>query len=172
MESKQPEKDESKINEGKMGIQFPPPAVFNPSKSICKIVIPTKTSSGFFIKFFKGEEDFFCLMTNEHMITKQLIEKKVIISLYYDNETRVKEIQLNTNERYIKEFTEIGIDATVVEIISKDNISKDFFLLSFIDYMDSFDDLLDKQITIIQYPKGGPLSYADGKIVKSSIFKR
>ena len=135
MESKQPEKDESKINEGIIVgsslIQFPPPAVFNPSKSICKIVIPTKTSSGFFIKFFKGEEDFFCLMTNEHMITKQLIRKKEIISLYYDNERKVKEIQLNTNERYIKEFTEIGIDATVVEIISTDNISKDFFFITF-----------------------------------------
>ena len=87
-------------------------------------------------------------------------------SLYYDNESRVKEIKLNINERYKKEFTEIGIDATVVEIISTDNISKDFFLLPFIDYMDSFDDLLNKQITIIQYPKGGPLSYADGEIVK------
>ena len=80
MESKQPEKDESKINEGIIVgsslIQFPPPAVFNPSKSICKIVIPTKTFSGFFIKFFKGEGDFFCLMTNEHMITKELIEKR------------------------------------------------------------------------------------------------
>ena len=39
-------------------------------KSICKIKISNTIGSGFLIKFFKGNKDFYCLMTNEHVITK------------------------------------------------------------------------------------------------------
>ena len=118
----------------------------------------------FLIKFFKGEEDFFCLITNNHVITKDLIEQKITISFYYDNESKPKDINLNRNERLIIEFSEIDIDATVIEILSKDNIEKDYFLLSSIDYMDNFDKLLNREITIIQYPLGGELSYSNGRI--------
>ena len=156
MESNQAKKDDSRINEGEVKgsslIKFPPLSILKPSKSICKIITPEKISSGFLIKFFLGEEDFFSLMTNEHIITKELIEQKKIISLFYDNESKMKEIELNPNERIIKEFIEIEIDATVVQILPKDNIEKDYFLLPLIDYIDNYDKLLNKEITIIQYP--------------------
>ena len=44
---------------------------------------------------------------------------------------------MNSNERYIKNFrhTHFGIDATVIEILPKDNIPKDYFLLTDINYM-------------------------------------
>ncbi len=58
-------------------IKFPPLTILRLSKSICKIDTKEQMSSGFLIKFFKGEEDFFCLMTNEHIITKELITKKI-----------------------------------------------------------------------------------------------
>ena len=61
-------------------------------KSICKIDTKEKISSGFLIKLFKGEEDFYYLMTNEHIITKELIKQKKIINIYYDNENKLKEI--------------------------------------------------------------------------------
>ena len=105
-----------------------PTTLLKTSSSICKIKTQDNVSSGFLIKFFKGEEDFFCLLTNEHVITKELIKGKKLISVYYNNESKLKEIRLNPEERYIKEFTEeINIDATVIEILPKDNISKDFF---------------------------------------------
>ena len=170
MESKQLKKDALRINEGEVKgsslIEFPPLMILKPSKSICKIVTPNTISSGFLIKFFSIEEDFFFLMTNEHIITKELIEQKKIISLYYDNESKMKDIKLNPEERLIKEFTEIDIDATVVQILSKDNIEKDYFLLPLIDYINNYDKLLHKEITIIQYPLGKHLSYANGKIEK------
>ena len=40
------------------------------SKSLCKIIVsPNKMSSGFLIQLFKGEKKFYCLITNEHVIT-------------------------------------------------------------------------------------------------------
>ena len=146
-------------------IPLPPPALSKSLRSICKIAISSKISSGFFIKFFKGEEEFFSLMTNEHSITKELIEQRKTITIYYDSESIVKEIQLNPNERFIKEFnTDINIDATVIEIIPKDNIEKNYFLLPLLDYMDIFNELINKEITIIQYPLGGILCYSNGII--------
>ena len=56
------------------------------SKSLCKITVSSgKMSSGFLIKLFKGRKEFYCLMTNEHVITKEMIEKKIIIDIYYDS---------------------------------------------------------------------------------------
>ena len=109
-------------------IQLPPPSILKPLKSICKIDTSKKVSTGFFIKFFKGEKDFLCLMTNEHIITNELIKERKTINVYYDYESKVKEITLNPEERFIKEFiTDLNIDATKVEILSTDNIEKDYF---------------------------------------------
>ena len=56
----------------------------NVVKSICKIITPIKSGSGFFIKLFKREKYFYCLMTNEHLVTNAMIEEKKI-GIYYDN---------------------------------------------------------------------------------------
>ncbi len=57
-------------------------------KSICKIKTSTQMSSGFLLKLFKKEEDFFCLITNEHVITKEMISNKDKIEFYYDDENK------------------------------------------------------------------------------------
>ena len=137
------------------------PEMITASKSICKISTSYKISSGFFIKFFKQDKDFFCLMTNEHVITKEMIEKRQIINLFYDNEKIVKEIVLNPNERFIKEFRDIGIDATVIEILPDDNIDKKNFLLPVIDYIYDYIGLLNTEIILFQNQ-----FYFTGKIQK------
>ena len=147
-------------------IQLPSLSILKPLKSICKIDTSNNISSGFFIKFFKDEKDFFCLMTNEHIITRELVKERKTINVYYDNESKVKEIKLNPDERFIKAFiTDINIDATIIEILAKDNIEKDYFLLPCIEYMSIFDNLVNKEITIIQYPLGN-ISYSNGIIKK------
>ena len=104
-------------------------------------------------------------MTNEHIITKEIIKQRKTITIYYDSESIVKEIDLNPDERFIKEFkTELNIDATFIEIIPKDKIEKNYFLLPLLEYMNEFNDLINKEITIIQYPLGGKLSYSNGII--------
>ena len=96
-------------------------------KSLCKIEYKDKIGSGFLIKLEKRNEDFFCLITNEHVITKDMIEKKEKITFYFDSEEKEKEIYLNRDERIIKDFINMNIDATVIEILPNDNIKKNIF---------------------------------------------
>ena len=124
-------------------------SIANVSKSICKIYAQDKVSSGFLIKFFKRDQDFFCLMTCEHVITTKMIEQQETINIFYDNESKTREIKLNPDERFIKVFTDFTMDATVVEILPKDNIPSDYFLLTLLDYRNNFDALIGKDIAII-----------------------
>ena len=111
-------------------IELPSPSILKRLKSICKIDTSKKVSTGFFIEFFTSEKEFFCLMTNEHIITSELIKERKTIKVYYDNDSKVKEIKLNPEERFIKEFSnDLNIDATLVEILSADDIEEDYFLL-------------------------------------------
>ena len=137
------------------------PTIF---KSFCKIEYGEAISSGFLIKFFKRTKDFFCLMTNEHVITKDMIKKRRTITLYYDSEAKIREIDLFPDERYIKDFTDINMDIVVIEIIPQDEISKDYFLIPPIDFMFNYHLLKNKEIIILQYPNA-QLSYSVGEII-------
>ena len=44
--------------------------------SICKINFSNTTGTGFFIKLYQNDKSLFSLMTNENIITKDMIEKK------------------------------------------------------------------------------------------------
>ena len=132
-------------------------------------------ASGFFIKLIKGDQDFYCLMTNEHVVNKKMIEKREIIKVYNKNKKNYSknylEIKLNPKERLIKDFRDIKVDATVIEILLSDNIPQDYFLLPNIDYMNKSDELIGKDITIYQYPRG-ILTYSHGEIKgMTEVFK-
>ena len=86
-ENKVNEKNEGFINGSNM---IPLDPIIETVKSICKIKTLEYSVSGFFIKLEKREEDFLCLMTNEHIITKKMIEEKATIKVYYDNQKRKK----------------------------------------------------------------------------------
>ena len=133
------------------------------SKSICKIETSKKLCSGFLIKFFKDDKDFFCLMSTEENITEKMIEQKEKINFYYDNESKMKTICLNSEERYIKVFKDMGIDATVIEILPEDNIEKNYFLIPMIIHGNEYKDLKNEKIVIINYQKG-KLNYSNGII--------
>ena len=126
------------------------PEMMDASKSICKVTFSNKISSGFLIKFFKNDKEFFCLITVNSMIDKEIVKRREKINIYYDNDSMLKEIILNSNERLIKDFSDIGIDATVIEILPKDKIDKKYFLLPTIDYIYEFNKLIDKDIYLIQ----------------------
>ena len=133
------------------------------SKSITTIDISNKIFSGFLIKFFKDDKDFFCLIKTGENITPDMIDKNENISFFYDNESILKKINLNKKERYIKNFKDIGINSIVIEILSSDEIEKNYFLLPMINYINEFDELKNEEIETISYPKG-KLSYSTGKI--------
>ena len=45
----------------------------NDIKSICKIITNKGIGIGFLIKLYRNKKVFYCLMTNEHIITKEMI---------------------------------------------------------------------------------------------------
>ena len=94
------------------------PSFLNIVKSICKIRIDTNhgylSGKGFFLKFLIKEKFYYWLVTNENMITKEMINNKNIIEVYYNIENNILDIKLDQSERYIKTFKEYNVDATVI----------------------------------------------------------
>lgn len=121
--------------------------------------------SGFFIKLSKNNKPLNCLMTNEHIIKKEMINSNEIqmISLLYDNYRKKRSIILNKNERFIQEFTFMNIDVTIIEILQKDNINNNKFLNSTMVKGD-YNKYKDKKILIPQFPNGAQLCYSIGRI--------
>ena len=133
------------------------------SKSLCKIDARKNNHPGFLIKFLKDKEDFFCLMTSiEQEMFKNMISIKEKLTFYYDNMEKIKkEIILNPEERYIKDFRDINIDVIIIQVLPKDNIPIKYFLLPNIDYLNNVNELINKDISIfpLQYQSdsSGPL---------------
>ena len=128
---------------------------FNPpnksSKSLCEIITQNQTKyTGFLIKLLKDNQDFFCLMTIGRFLPKILKENPKIVTAVYNNEQ--SQIQLNfDDERFNKEFRFIDSDIGVIEILSKDNIQKEFFLFPDHNNLSSLKALINKEIIIGSY---------------------
>ena len=65
-------------------------SLFQTTASLCKMKTNDKISSGFLIKLIKDKKYFFCLMTNEHVITKDMVETQESFIFYFDNEQKTK----------------------------------------------------------------------------------
>ena len=116
-------------------------------KSLCKINYQGKNAYGFLIKLLKKNEDFFCLITSENF--GKINSEKLIF--HFDNEKQSREIILDPNERHIEYLSEINIDLTVIEVLQKDNIPLNFFLLPDLDYENNINELLNKDIKLSNY---------------------
>ena len=128
-------------------------------KSVCKIIYENKVGTGFLIKLYKDEKELNCLMSNEHVITKEMIELNKIIDIKYNYEEKWIKIKLDENERYI--LYNKKMDVTIIEI-KKDEIKDKYFLLPNINNNIEY---INKDIYIVQYPQGNKLSYSEGKII-------
>jgi len=105
------------------------------SRSLCQITVKNKRGTGFLIKINTNTNDSkFFLMTNEHVIKNEFIERNEIITFYYDNGFKFKTIRLDKKERIIIEFKNILLDIIIVQILQKDNINEDYFLLPSLKY--------------------------------------
>ena len=138
-------------------------------KSICKIITSKSLGTGFLIKLNKKNKQFYCLMTNEHVIKQNMISNKETIKVFYDNQRKNFELELNKNERFIQDFLYLGLDVTLIEILPKDNISDDYFLLPNLEYINGYKQFENKKIYIFQFPEGGNLSYSVGIIQMYSL---
>ena len=103
-------------------------------------------------------------MSNEHVIKNNIIpDNNNIIYIFYDNEFKCTNIKLGNKKRYIKSFTDIGLDITIMEILDENNISKDYFLFPELESMLN-NNLINNMIYIPQYVKGKELMNARGII--------
>ena len=157
-------KNEIMTNNGILPIN---PNLYDVCPSICRILYSNKIGSGFLIKLHLKDKPLFCLMTNGHVITEEMIKKNDKIDVYYDNQKERIKITLNKEERFIQNFIDIGLDYTVVEILPNDNVNEKYFLLPNIDYNgDNYKSLNNKKIFIVQFPEGNKLSHSSGNIIK------
>ena len=143
------------------------------SKSVCKIETYKDFASGFLIILQKGENDYFFLVTNEHVINKEMIKSNKKIKFYYDtinDKNKFVEIELNEKERFIRTYKYMNIDACLVEIISSDNIDPSYFLPKpNLDKINMYEKLKNKSIRILQFPGGGPLQFSKDEIIDINL---
>ena len=128
--------------------------LFEVYKSICKIILPNTLGTGFFIKLEKKNLPFYGILTCEHVIPEELIYSKKTIEVLYNNQKERLKITLNKNERFIRCYKYMNIDATIIEIIPKDNIDKNYFLLPNLEYLNGYEQFIGQEIYIPQYPRG------------------
>ena len=127
-------------------------------KSICKIIYKNNFGTGFFIKLYKNEKELYCLMTNEHVIKKKMIEEKELIDVSYSYEKKWIKIKLDITQRFIK--YDLQKDITIIEIIPDDKIKEKYFLLPIMNEI----NYINEDIYIVQFPEGKNLGYSEGKI--------
>ena len=96
--------------------------------------------------------------------TVSIANSKNVIEVYYDNQKLKLEIPLNKDERFIRSYRYINIDATVIEILPKDNVDDKFFLSPNLDYINGYEQFEGQEIYIPQFPGEKKLSFSLGKI--------
>ena len=126
--------------------------------SICKIVIGKAIGTGFLIKLYKGGHELFSLLTNEHVIQKEMVDKTENITIFYKLEKNYININLNKSERFIECYK--NFDITIIEIKPQDKIKEKYFLVPDLETY----EFMNKEIYIPQFP-GGQLSNSEGMIM-------
>ena len=154
-------KNNKRKNESKTKIAAIDVSILNEiSKSICKINVGDAEGTGFLIEILKKKY----LMTCEHVITKDLIDKNENIEITF-NKTIKKNIRLDVTKRFIRALRNNGkdIDATIIEILEEDNIDQNSFLEPDLKNINNSNKLLHKKIWIYEI-KTQKLS--QGEIIK------
>ena len=110
-------------------------------------------STGFFIKLKIKEKLFHFLFTCQHSIEEKVIQSEIDIFLYFGKAKNEKSLtmKLDKKQRFIKAYK--NLDVTIIQILPKDNISEDKFLLPDYNYLNGTSDYINKQIYIGGYPK-------------------
>ena len=106
------------------------------------------------------------------MITRNIIDNiSNNIVIKYDNEFKVANIKLDKNKRYIKNFKDIGLDITAVEILDEDNILDDFFLWAEPEDFVKNNNIIKSNIYIPQYSEEKKLVKIMGSIINRNKYE-
>ena len=139
------------------------------SRSICKIITNTSNGLGFLMKLKINNNPLYCLITNEHVIKRETVKNKENIEIRYDCGSREFIINLDNTKRLIRDFININIDVTIIEILPNYNIEKHYFLSPEIN---NINNIINNPIYIPQYPEGKKFNNSKGfiKEIKDDIF--
>ena len=110
--------------------------------------------TGFFIKIKIKEKSKNFIFTNFNVIPQQLVDSKQLISIYYgkkNNEIK-KIIKLDIKDRFIKCFNEPK-DITIIEIIEKDGIPEDKYLIPDLNYENGHKFYSEQKLYLAGYPE-------------------
>jgi len=152
------EKENECIIKGGTNYIVPGKIIEKLSETIVRIENENIISTGFFMKINVQEINHNFLFTCAHSITKENINSKKTISIFYgkaEQETE-KKIELDNNKRFIKCFIDDDIDATIIEILPEDKIPENKYLYPDLNYINGFDNYINEKIIFTAgYPDMG-----------------
>jgi len=134
--------------------------------SMCKIHIlkngKSGTGTGFFCSLKHSNLNLnIVLLTNNHVLDEDYLKEGNVIEYEYGNEI-INQIKI-TKERRV--FTNKDLDYSCIEIFENDKILNYFEIND--DIMNgNFEKIIKSDIFILQYPKGGEISFSQGNIIK------
>ena len=138
------------------------------SKGICKLIIKNlnTNATGFFISD-KYDNKF--LITNNHVISENLVNSNVTIIMELHNKEKY-ELELDKNERYIK-FYENPVDITVIQINDLyDLCDRIKFLSADFSYKNcGYNRYVNNDIYLLGYPCGNSIECSTGIITSISV---
>ena len=127
-------------------------------------------ASGFFLQLTRNNKNFYCLMTNAHVVKEDMIKNKEKIKIKYNIEEKELNLDLNEEERIIICYEDFAYDISIIEIIPKDEIKDKTYFLE--PNTANYDNFIEKEIQIIQFPDGKRLSGRKRLFRKSYCFER
>ena len=96
--------------------------------------------TGFFVLLYNS---FKCILTNHHIISKDLINNFIDIEIYNKNKVKI----LLDKNRYIKFYDDL--DVTIIELKETDEIIKNIdFLYYDLNYKTGYEQYIDKKFLL------------------------
>ena len=156
-------KSKSIVDEGDTGhaCKMPVSIINKGTQSICKIFYENNgkrcNGTGFFMNLNNSLK---CIITNYHIIPKDLIVNNINIEIHNNNKFKIQLVN-----RQIKYFK--NLDITIIEIKESDDIIKNVVFLDYdLNYLNGYNTYLNANIFILQYPYGKEIQFASGKIIE------
>ena len=111
-----------------------------------RIKLGNKNFTGFFLKINIEEKSHVLIITSAHSITKENINSKKTISIFYGKQETETRIKLDDNKRLIKCFIDDDIDAPIIEILPEDKIPGDKYMYPDLNYKIGYEQYINKDI--------------------------
>jgi len=141
----------------------------NIGRSIYKVKCGNHIGTGFLFKTIKGIKNFYCLITCEHVITKDMIEKKKTI--FCKNKYGAFTIILDKTRIFIRDYTYMNIDATLIEIFpEKLNLPITHFLLPESKFLNNFEAFNNLEVYIAHFLPNNEVKINYGNIIGINKF--